>query len=39
VTQFIFIDRDKKEKVITLTTEQQENLQKLANCLLEEAGK
>ncbi len=39
VTQFIFLDRDKKEKVITLTTEQQDNLQKLATCLLEEAGK
>lgn len=39
VTQIIFIDADKKEKIMTLTEEQQATLKRLATCLVEESVK
>lgn len=39
VTQIIFIDSDKKEKVITLDEAQQLKVQQMATCLIEEASK
>lgn len=39
VTQIVFVDADKKEKVMTLNEEQQTALQKLATCLVDEAVK
>lgn len=38
VNQIIFVASDKKEKVITLTDEEKDQLQQLASCLIEEAS-
>jgi hypothetical protein len=39
VTQIIFVDADKKEKIMTLTEEQQQLLKRLATCLIDESIK
>lgn len=38
VNQIIFLDADKKEKIVSLNEEQQEKIQQLATCLIEEAS-